>query len=768
MTMQFTSTSRSRYSFMYSILVAVLVFKYMSSPHALGFSPNVPLGLKTRAATTAHDDVLESHLGVGSSLGLSFLTSRNVPSSSSRRFTKNVPSLLAVRRYFTRMHQKKDYHDEEDEDDEIDIDISDKDWRAFRAQLVMQDSTPSTTSSSSKGGSILQEEEGEEGEQTEVSSTAHSNNIDQEDLDGIGSLFITPQEGPTPMTRDNFTPLAPSQWAYDAGHVIEKGAVILGGVEQEFGFGLRQQYFHKVVCLVLEHDEKFTRGVILNRPTDMLLVDEYGTKWRIWFGGDVQNLNHPMPDIVCLHSLRGKDDHDGNEENSLVDEVSKTVMKDIQYCTFANAQLLVQKKQATPLDFWCFAGYAGWGPGQLMGELDRKSWYMCATDSQTLLKELAKQSALTDPRDAGLDTWELLMGMIGRGGTAEECSGDFADLMLKEWARENLLSVEAGGNAGIRLQPVEVATTNMSLVQQQGKKRGEEEGQGLASLRKLVGGVDSVSTTRQSLRSAGATKSVGVGSLLRASSQDRNPFLLKDQEFHKSIILIIADDGNASVGLILNKPSSRGLKMDLVDRKTGGKRQIEIPIRFGGQYAIRGQGAVIWLHNNDKLRKANVGKSAGPAEDGIWTCSQDDATAAISAGLAKPSDFLIVSGLSIWIKGQRGVSDGLQGEVKKGTFEIIDSDKIANVWDELRKQEILTKLNLIKNLESGYHAWKVGVEQRDDQAISVPMTSGIGEGFDEEDDNLVFKSDVKVSKLSDDAHRSWIATFLLGAPSLGA
>jgi Putative transcriptional regulator len=264
---------------------------------------------------------------------------------------------------------------------------------------------------------------------------------------------------------------------------------------------------------------------------------------------------------------------------------------------------------------------------------------------------------------------------------------------------------------------------------------------------------------------------VGVGSLLRTSSMDRSPFLLEDQEFHKSIVLIIADDGNASVGLILNKPSSRGLKMDLVDRKTGVRRQIEIPVRFGGQYAIRGQGAVVWLHNNDELRKANVGKNVGP-QDGIWTCSQDDATAAISAGIAKPSDFLIVSGLSIWIKGQRGVSDGLQGEVKKGTFEVIDSDKISDVWDGLRTQEILTKLNLIKNLENSYHVWKLGgkeMSEREEQdMISVPVTSGIGEGFDEEDDKLVFKSDIKVSKLSDDAHRSWIATFLLGAPTLGA
>lgn len=766
-----TRMQRNKKSNVIAFLVLTLRYLLDSSDYyyALCFSPTtLPFG-----ASTDHHQFF-NRLPLGGFVSFSFTSSKRSSSSSSS--SSSSGQSLVVRRYFTRLHEKKDknresdnYQNEDNDDDDDEIDISDKDWRAFRAQLVMQDSRMPSVSSSQEEANISfsSGETPSTGSSSSSSSCAtNQNNVDQDDLDGIGSLFTTKEEETaaittTPMTRDNFTPLAPSQWAYDAGHVIEKGAVILGGVEQEFGFGLRQQYFHKVVCLVLEHDDNFTKGIILNRPTDMLLVDEFGTKWRIWFGGDVQNLNHPMPDIVCIHSLKGK------EEDPLVDQVSKTVMKDIQWCTFANAQLLVQKKIATPLDFWCFAGYAGWGPGQLMGELNRKSWYMCATDSQTLLKELAKQSALTDPRDAGLDTWELLMGMIGRGDTAEESCGDFADLMLKEWARENLLSVEAGGNAGIRLQPAEVATTNMSLVQEEeeeGNKRG-----GLWRRRKVIGSesVSGGSISRRQAVSASAARSVGVGSLLRASSEDRSPFLLKDQEFHKSIILIIADDGNASVGLILNKPSSRGLKMDLVDRKTGGRRQIEIPVRFGGQYAIRGQGAVIWLHYNDALREANVGKSVGP-KDGIWSCSQDDATAAISAGIAKPSDFLIVSGLSIWIKGQRGVADGLKGEVKKGTFEVIDSDNISNVWDGLKQQEILTKLNLIKNLESGYHAWKVGAEQVDDQETSVPVTSDIGEGFDEEDDNLVFKSDVKVSKLSDDAHRSWIATFLLGAPLLGA
>jgi hypothetical protein len=54
---------------------------------------------------------------------------------------------------------------------------------------------------------------------------------------------------------------------------------------------------------------------------------------------------------------------------------------------------------------------------------------MAATDSGTLLKELSRQSEGADPRDAGLDTWELLMNMIGRSETAQIYSNGFDDLV---------------------------------------------------------------------------------------------------------------------------------------------------------------------------------------------------------------------------------------------------------------------------------------------------------------------------------------------------
>lgn len=661
-------------------------------------------------------DVAVCTVGFVPSTAVSALCRRNRPSLA---FLPNGDNVMPSRPRRCAVGPLFSAGSEDEEDDDMDeIDLSDQDWRAFRAKLVMQ-----------KGGSSAE-------------PSASTVVEDEEDLDGIGALFqsdssssASTTSGAT-MSASSFTPLDPSQWAYDSGKVIEQGAVILGGVEQEFGFGLRQQYFHKAAILVLDHDEnQFTKGIILNRPSDRMLDDDVneGVKWRVWFGGDVQGIDSIMPDIVCVHSL--KDDEATN--------ASVPVMKDIQWTTFENAKKLVKKGSATPEDFWVFCGYAGWGPQQLMGELDRKSWYMVATDSQTLLKELARQSAGADPRDAGLDTWELLMNMIGRGETVEQCSGDFDDLMLKEWAREHLLSIEAGGGAG----------------EQRGIPRKGEPTQ------KKGDGAD-----RLIKEPSGKGEDVKEGVLVRASSADRSPFLLKKQEYHKSVILIISDDENISVGVMLNHPAAKGLEMKIEDKSTRKSSTVSIPLRYGGEYAVKGQHPLLWLHCSPNLRSQQVGSEIGAEGGGIWKCSQEEATAAIGQGLAAPEDFVVISGVSVWTKGEGGILRGMQGEVQKGNFEVVPSGQVQSVWDKLQKQEVLTHLNLMKNLATGNEAWLEGARANANSSTSdkdVSILDGIGEGYDEEDDSLVFKSDTRVSRLSDTALRSWVATFLLGSPSLG-
>lgn len=408
-------------------------------------------------------------------------------------------------------------------------------------------------------------------------------------------------------------------------------------------------------------------------------------------------------------------------------------------------QKLVKAGVAEVSDFWVFVGYAGWGPGQLKGELERSSWYMVATDSQTLLKELARQSEGADPRDAGLDTWTLLMTMIGRRETAMELSGGFDDLMLKEWALNNLLSAAAGGGAGRQLRDPEEFNINPELVEQ------------------LLSLLDSRVNTPME------------GALVRASTADRSPFLLEHQELHKSVVLVLKDDKPATVGVILNRPSTKGIDIKVEDKKSGKIKVVSIPMRFGGPYAVQGEESLLWLHCSETLRRAKIGSPVGDHEsNGIWKCTAQDVMKAVGQHMAQPEEFLVVSGVSVWPKEEEGAEQGIEGALELGKFEMLSSFGREKVWDVLMKQQVvLTQSNFIEYLKTSEAAWSSGDvavprNKRNGKSEILPPIGGLGENFDEEDDSVVFKSDYKVSQLSDDALRSWCATFLLGMPGFAS
>lgn len=631
---------------------------------------------------------------------------------------------------------------EDDDDDSDDIKLGDEDWRAFRAKLVMGEKTASGDSDVKLSNDSRMDPSDDIGTNAlidervdRVGSEYQSSN--ESDLDGIGSIFqdefadSSPIEAALGERISELTPLDPSQWAYDSGDVIEQGAVILGGIEQEFGFGLRQQYFHKTVILVVDHTPTFTKGIILNRPTDLTLEDDInpGLKWRVWFGGDVEGIHEQHPDILCLHSL--------NDDRAT--KASIPVMKDIQWTTFDNAKKLVKAGIATVSDFWVFVGYAGWGSGQLKGELERNSWYMAATDSQTLLKELARQSEGADPRDAGLETWTLLMNMIGRGETAKQYYVQFDDLMLKEWAFSNLLSEAAGGGAGKQQRNPDDFNTNPEVVEQMLSVLGKRTDPPLE------------------------------GALVSASGVDRSPFLLQKQEYHKSIVLVLKEDKLATIGVILNRVSTKGIDIQVDDMKTGGKKLVTIPMRFGGPYSIQSEESLLWIHCNEALRKANIGHPIGTQQkNGIWKCTTEDVMKAVGQGIAPPEDFLVVSGVSVWPKVE-GVEQGIQGELKLENFELVPESTQNDVWSILLKQQVLLrKTNFLETLKLSGEAWSCAnnrqrlVEKKKEKIIPL---GGLGENFDEKDDSFVFKSDYKVSQLSDDALRGWCAVFLLGMPN---
>jgi len=515
---------------------------------------------------------------------------------------------------------------------------------------------------------------------TKDSSQSHSTRLkmaDSSDTEEDWRDFRARLVAQEQKTTDKTTISSPaivtdSTWAYELGSVIEEGCVILSRHEHDFCYGLKQQYFHKSIMLVLEHeDATITDGIILNRPTSRVMTDKDGNSWNIWYGGPVRGMDDDNQEgllaFTCLHSLT----------NNVAKRVSNKIIKQIQWTTLDAAQFLVREGHAVPEDFQVYCGFAAWSPGQLQKELERNNWYMASVDSQTILQELLNRPiGDLDVDPFGLDTWRKLSARIGRvGDTTTEAAERFDDCMLLEWIRAHLL--KDGDEARVPLVP----------------------------------------PTRP------------PGTILRASG----PFLLDNQEFHKSLLLVLEDTPAATTGVILNLPGTECISIG----------DESIPVRYGGKFGVHGQleKPVTWYHNDASLRAAQVGSPAGTSKTGIWTCTREDAETAIEIGLASLDDFLVVQGATVFPK--KNDVDALAALEK---FEVLSRPDVPQVWDALLSQEGVTRDTLNEYMDIASSIWA--------------LSAG------DEKDSLVEEEDGSERDLTSMAWKSWVITFLLRDPKL--
>jgi putative transcriptional regulator len=127
--------------------------------------------------------------------------------------------------------------------------------------------------------------------------------------------------------------------------------------------GLEDPNFHRTVVLVAEHTEEGAMGLVLNRPSgatvgeavpelDKLVTDED----EVFVGGPVQSAA-----IVVLAEVEDPD------------VAALVVLHDIGFMP-ADSDLDDFADMARRARV--FAGYAGWGPGQLEEELEREDWIL--------------------------------------------------------------------------------------------------------------------------------------------------------------------------------------------------------------------------------------------------------------------------------------------------------------------------------------------------------------------------------------------------------
>jgi putative transcriptional regulator len=141
-------------------------------------------------------------------------------------------------------------------------------------------------------------------------------------------------------------------------------------------------HFRRAVVLICEHHKEGSIGFILNKPVGMnvsrLLNDFPDFKAEIFYGGPVHT--------DSIHYVHTKGDL---IQNSI--EISNGLywggdFEEIKFC--------IQNELITTHDIKFFVGYSGWGEGQLVEEMEIKSWIITEPDKNYVFSKTNESKQL--------------------------------------------------------------------------------------------------------------------------------------------------------------------------------------------------------------------------------------------------------------------------------------------------------------------------------------------------------------------------------------
>jgi putative transcriptional regulator len=139
--------------------------------------------------------------------------------------------------------------------------------------------------------------------------------------------------------------------------------------------GLGDPNFRQAVVLLIDHDEDGSWGLVINRPTPLRLRDLLpeekmfrGREDTLLAGGPVA----PTQLLALFRSARPLRD-------------SRPVFDDV-HLTWSR-ETLRRLGTARQGSLRLYAGYAGWGPGQLEVEITRGDWHVMSADAEVIFSE---------------------------------------------------------------------------------------------------------------------------------------------------------------------------------------------------------------------------------------------------------------------------------------------------------------------------------------------------------------------------------------------
>jgi len=162
----------------------------------------------------------------------------------------------------------------------------------------------------------------------------------------------------------------------DVGAVnsLERGSALVAAP------GLLDPNFRRTVVLIIDHTASGTLGVVLNRPSEVPVRDvlplwgPHATLPRaLYVGGPVQRRA-----ALCVAALPAGVDAERTE--GMIKVRGSLALIDLE----ADPDLLAPQLRGLRV----FAGYAGWGEGQLAGEISRGAWVVVPALADDVLAPL--------------------------------------------------------------------------------------------------------------------------------------------------------------------------------------------------------------------------------------------------------------------------------------------------------------------------------------------------------------------------------------------
>ncbi|BDA80582.1 transcriptional regulator [Leptospira kobayashii] len=136
-----------------------------------------------------------------------------------------------------------------------------------------------------------------------------------------------------------------------------------------------QDYFHKSIILMVDHDKDGAFGLTLNKPTNQTmesliknLPDTEHSNKRIYSGGPVDNMF-----VTIVH----------NQKNS--NDPGVEIIPGIYMAR--SFDTMVEILQSKTTNFRVFQGYAGWAAGQLENEFEKLSWVVNEITEEQIFRE---------------------------------------------------------------------------------------------------------------------------------------------------------------------------------------------------------------------------------------------------------------------------------------------------------------------------------------------------------------------------------------------